>query len=134
MCLTGPRSHPRRGRGDFAYDALARWLRAQQLHRLCAGCSLAALLLNVALNLGLQSPAAPTRAPLVALIAQNSLLPLLLLGAYAVHRARAPRPALLSADAPSAPLSATDVFGPALGPQLATGLAAMLWTCAELWA
>ena len=48
--------------GDFAYDLLSRWMRAQQLHTLVAVCSLAALLLNVGVNLLLASPQNPSHA------------------------------------------------------------------------
>ncbi len=68
--------------GDFAYDALSRWMRGQQQHRLVATCSLAALCLSVGVNLGLASRSAPTTAPLLALIAQNSALPFVLAAAY----------------------------------------------------
>ena len=124
--------------GDFVYDAFGRWLRAQQLHRLVALCSLAALLVNVALNAYLAEPDQPTRGPLVALVAQNTLLPLLLALAYWRHRLAHAAPSssspLAAALAARARLSAEDVVGPALRRQLVTGLAAMLWTCAELWA
>lgn len=118
--------------GDFLYDALGRWMRAQQLHRLVARCSLAALVLNLALNVWLADSDAPTRAPLIALIAQNSVLPVLLGVTYSRHMAGV-APAEEEARAPLV-APARQVLGPALWRQLGTGLAAMLWTCAELWA
>ena len=116
------------------------------MHRLVAGCALTALGLNVAINLCFASPSAPTLAPLVALVAQNSALPLLLVGAYVTSGAtRAPlaplaplaskeAPLLGQADTVAAVPSRSEVFGAPLWAQLRIAIAAMLWTCAELWA
>ena len=126
-----------------ADDAIGRWMRGQQMHRLVAGCALTALGLNVAINLCFASPSAPTLAPLVALVAQNSALPLLLVGAYVTSgAARAPLASLASKEAPllgqgdtaAAVPSRSEVFGAPLWAQLRIAIAAMLWTCAELWA
>ena len=73
-------------------------------------------------------PDAPTRGPLLALIAQNTVLPLLLGAAYC-YGSRASLEAAL-ADPPST----EDLIGPRLWRQLRTAIAAMVWTCAELWA
>ena len=132
--------------GPCADDAIGRWMRGQQMHRLVAGCALTALGLNVAINLCFASPSAPTLAPLVALVAQNSALPLLLVGAYVTSGAtRAPlaplaplaskeAPLLGQADTVAAVPSRSEVFGAPLWAQLRIAIAAMLWTCAELWA
>ena len=115
-------------------------MRGQQMHRLVAGCALTALGLNVAINLCFASPSAPTLAPLVALVAQNSALPLLLVGAYVTSGAtRAPlaskeAPLLGQGDIAAAVPSRSEVFGAPLWAQLRIAIAAMLWTCAELWA
>ena len=119
-------------------------MRGQQLHRLVAGCALTALGLNVAINRCFASPAAPTLAPLVALVAQNTALPFLLIGAYVTSAAaRAPLAPLASKEAPllgqgdttasGVPIR-SEVFGAPLWAQLRIAIAAMLWTCAELWA
>ena len=68
----------------------------------------------------------PTRAPIFALIAQNSLLPFLLLAAYAnkgrgLLQARNSQPEVR-------------VLGPALWEQLRIGIVAMLLMCLEMWA
>ena len=114
--------------GDFAYDCMARWMRGQQLHRLVSACSIAALGISLVVNITLMDPDAPTRGPLLALIAQNTVLPLLLGAAYCYGS----RPSLVAAlaDLPSA----EDLIGQRLWSQLRTAIAAMVWTCAELWA
>ena len=127
-----------------ADDAIGRWMRGQQLHRLVAGCALTGLVLSVAINLCFASPAAPTLAPLVALVVQNSVLPLLLVGAYVTSAAaRAPLAPPASKEAPllgqgdtatSVVPSRSEVFGAPLWAQLRIAIAAMLWTCSELWA
>ena len=114
--------------GDFAYDCMARWMRGQQLHRLVSACSIAALGISLVINITLMDPDAPTRGPLLALIAQNTVLPLLLGAAYC-YGSRASLEAAL-ADPPST----EDLIGPRLWRQLRTAIAAMVWTCAELWA
>jgi len=114
--------------GDFAYDGISRWMRGQQLHRTVAACSLAALCLNVSVNIGLASPTSPTFAPLLALIVQNSSLPFLLVGAYAAAAAKAP---LCGAKAQLSAPTAAEVLGAPLWAQLRVALAAMCWTCAE---
>ena len=64
--------------GDFLYDALAKWMRGQQLNRAVASCSLLALGVNLAVNIGLAGGSDPTLGPVAALVAQNTVLPLLL--------------------------------------------------------
>ena len=125
--------------GDFAYDCIGRWLRGQQLHRLVAACSLSALGLNIMVNIAFASEVQPTRAPLLALIAQNTYLPFALLGSYACLGQPAESSTtrvqpLGSKEGVPEPSMVSLVFGPELRRQGQIGLAAMVWTCAELWA
>ena len=117
--------------GDFMYDCIARWMRGQQLHRSVSACSVIALSINLLVNVRLMGSDDPTRGPLLALIAQNSVLPLLLVVAYCSATASAPSELLAHVRA-----SVADA-GPSnqqLLRQLRTAVAAMVWTCAELWA
>ena len=125
--------------GDFIYDALSRWMRGQQLHKIVAPCSVIALAINLLVNLTLSSHDEPTRGPLLALVAQNSSLPVMLLVAYRLHGSlRGPPARKASSTAAAAATtpwpSARAILGPALWRQLRTAIAAMCWTCAELWA
>jgi Na+-driven multidrug efflux pump len=113
--------------GDFLYDALARWLRAQQLHQYVAACSVTALGVNLVLNFRFASAEEPTRGPLIALVAQNTVLPVLLMAAYWYSQ-----PAMLKELGKVWPR--VSIFGSALWSQLATSTTAMLWACGELWA
>mmetsp|Transcript_39149 Transcript_39149/g.113027 ORF Transcript_39149/g.113027 Transcript_39149/m.113027 type:complete len:489 (-) Transcript_39149:38-1504(-) len=106
--------------GDLAYDCLGHWARSQQRQSLVTMVAATGLGVNLLLNLLLADPAAPFSAPITALVTQNTLIPLLL--AAGLFRARRPL---------TAPLGAVLRGVPA---QLRTGVAAMCWTCAELWA
>ena len=116
--------------GDFAYDCIARWMRGQQMHRHVSVCSVLGLGLNLAVNLMYSSPLEPTRGPITALVTQNSVLPFLLVASYACS----PEAQRLSLAVLKAPPSADLLCGPPLWRQTRTALAAMVWTCAELWA
>ena len=136
--------------GDFAYDAVARWMRGQQLHRLVSACSLTALALSLLVNVLAMSPTSPTRGPLLALIAQNSVLPPLLIGAYCYGTSRSLAEVARACAGFDATGESAEVAGPTLVEtgargtcawpsvpfceQLRTAIAAMIWTCAELWA
>ena len=129
--------------GDFIYDCAARWMRGQQLHHLVSVCSAFALGLNLLVNLLLASPLEPTRGPLLGLVTQNSVLPFLLFVAYYLGSARSQalaQAALGSSkgqalmDLRKALPSAKALIGRPLWRQMSTALAAMVWTCAELWA
>ena len=117
--------------GDFIYDCVARWMRGQQLHRNVSACSVAALGVNLLVNLQLMGSDDPTRGPLLALIAQNTLLPFLLVAAFCFGTGNSPAELLADVRAamPSAGPSSEKLLG-----QLRTAVAAMVWTCAELWA
>lgn len=117
--------------GDFLYDCFARWMRGQQLHRFVSMCSVLALSVNLLVSLLERSPLDPTRGPLMALIAQNTILPVLLVAAYC-WAPGGHRTSLLAAWQTRP--SAVALFGPPLWRQLRTAMAAMVWTCAELWA
>lgn len=117
--------------GDFLYDCMARWMRGQQLHRSVSVCSIMALSLNLLVNMWMMGSSDPTRGPLVALIAQNTLHPFLLVAAYLVGAETSP--AQLLADIRAAMPSVGQANGQ-LVRQLQTAVAAMAWTSAELWA
>lgn len=108
--------------GDFAYDCLGRWMKAQQMHTLVAGCAVVGLLLNVIVNVLLSNPEEPVSGPIFALILQNSLLPLLLWGCYLWNS----KTKLVTVPWAS--------LGRGLWPQVTTGVQSMVWTCAEMWA
>lgn len=111
-------------------------MRGQQLHRIVAACSITALGLNVLVNLCLANREEPARAPVLALVTQNTALPFLLLGAYVIggHHSHVPAPSSSMPAVLEGETWTTRVLGPPLWRQLGTGVAAMIWTCAELWA
>ena len=109
--------------GDFAYDLLGRWFRAQQRHGLVGGVAAAGFVVNVLTNLALHRFSAGSGfvsfGPVLGLFLQNTLLACLLLGGVARMK--------LVKVPPLAVLSSSSAM-------LYTGISSMLWTCAELWA
>mmetsp|Transcript_57759 Transcript_57759/g.95467 ORF Transcript_57759/g.95467 Transcript_57759/m.95467 type:complete len:519 (+) Transcript_57759:24-1580(+) len=122
--------------GDFLYDAISRWMRGQQLHGQVATCSCVALTLNLAVNLCLASQDEPTRAPVLALVAQNNFLPVLLIAAYLYSGVYCSKDGTDGGKSrwPSFQSCSSCICVPAMWDQLRTGIAAMVWTCAEVWA
>ena len=108
--------------GDFAYDLLGRWFRAQQRHGLVGGVAAAGFVVNVLTNLALHRFSAGSGfvsfGPVLGLFLQNTLLACLLLGGVARMK--------LVKVPPLAVLSSSSAM-------LYTGISSMLWTCAELW-
>ncbi|CAK0905271.1 unnamed protein product [Prorocentrum cordatum] len=111
--------------GDLIYDVLARWLKSQQKHRMVTACVLAGFAANLVINaLGSSTGTAredPTEWPILAMVIQNTSLPLLLLGSLHLQGHKfvmKPVPFLFRG----------------LWVQLRTSLQAMIWSCTEMWA
>ena len=107
--------------GDFAYDGFARWMRGQQKNKQVALCSTLGFGVNLFINFTFADPHHPVETPVLALVAQNSLLPFLLI---AVHLRQA---GCFVAVSPRSILEG-------LGSQCFTGFLAAVWTCSEIWA
>mmetsp|Transcript_12594 Transcript_12594/g.33868 ORF Transcript_12594/g.33868 Transcript_12594/m.33868 type:complete len:465 (+) Transcript_12594:23-1417(+) len=108
--------------GDFAYDCLGRWMKAQQMHTAVACCAMMGLLLNVSVNLLLGNSEDPVSGPILGLILQNSLLPVLLVGCYVWSS----KTKLVTVPWAS--------LGEGLWLQGSLGVSSAVWTCAEMWA
>jgi len=109
--------------GDLIYDVLARWAKSQQKHRMVTACVLVGFLVSLSVNILARSLPLddPIAWPMNALIMQNSILPLLILGAlYASGHKFVMQP------------MANILKG--LGKQLRTSLQAMVWSVTEMWA
>jgi len=65
--------------GDLAYDCLSRWAKAQQRNWLVCGCAICALLINLVANHFFARADDPFFGPVVALVLQNTCLPILVL-------------------------------------------------------